>query len=132
MLKETIVSINHRRTATSTWKINTCAQKWSSKFKYEQNDKEWEMHAISSIAEVKYYKILQSQKRKGGDKACIVLHIDRNRQSSTVPPPHHRRPPLKEKPKAHVPFYNIQDHQVRGTRNLRSISKTVSRNYLYN
>jgi hypothetical protein len=43
-------------------------------FKYEQNDKEWEMHA-----EVKYYKILQSQKRKGGDKACIVLHIDRAR-----------------------------------------------------
>jgi hypothetical protein len=37
-------------------------------FKYEQNDKEWEMHA-----EVKYYKILQSQKRKGGDKACIVI-----------------------------------------------------------
>jgi hypothetical protein len=30
-------------------------------------------------AEVKYYKILQSQKRKGGDKACIVLHIDRGR-----------------------------------------------------
>jgi hypothetical protein len=28
-------------------------------------------------AEVKYYKILQSQKRKGGDKACIVLHIDK-------------------------------------------------------
>ena len=51
-------------------------------FKYEQNDKEWEMHA-----EVKYYKILQSQKKKGGDKACIVLHIDRNRQPSTVPPP---------------------------------------------
>ena len=65
--------------------------------KYEQNDKEWEMHASGPIAEVKYYKTLLSQKRKGGDKACILLHIHRNRRSSTVPPPHHRRPPVKVK-----------------------------------
>jgi len=67
--------------------------------KYEQNDKEWEMHAVGPIAEVKYYKTLLSQKRKGGDKACILLLIDRNRyaRSSTVPPPHHRRPPVKVK-----------------------------------
>ena len=33
-------------------------------FKYEQNDKEWEMHAISPIAEVKYYKIRLSEKKE--------------------------------------------------------------------
>ena len=93
---ETIVSIKHRRTATSTWKTNIYVYS-KAELKYEQNDKEWEMQAIGPIAEVKYYKTLLSQKRKGGDKACILLHIDRNRRSSTVPPPHHRRPPVKVK-----------------------------------
>jgi hypothetical protein len=64
----------------------------SWELKYQQNDKEWEVHGIGPLSEVKYYKTVLSEKknkkkRKGGDKACILLHVDRDRQSSTVPTP---------------------------------------------
>jgi hypothetical protein len=122
MLKEKIVSINQRGKATSTWEINTCIQKWSSHM--NRMIKSGKCMLLVPLPKSNIIRhVLLRQKRKGGDKACILLHIDRNRQSSTVPTPHHRRPPLKQKPKAHVPFYNSQDHQVRGTRNLRNIQK---------
>jgi len=64
MLKETIVSINQRGNATSTWEINTCIQKWSSNMN-RMIKSTWEMHATSPIAQVKYFQV---RKEKVGIK----------------------------------------------------------------
>ena len=72
MLEETTVSINHRHGKYVYSKVE---------FKYEQDDKEWEMHAIDwslDLPKSNYYNktlyiyLVKKEKKSSGVKGCIL------------------------------------------------------------